>query len=202
MTEAQPGEFISLLAAGLGLTNPPFEAGHRGQAVNFDGVDQYVELTGYQGILGTNPFSISAWIKTSGNGTMVGWGSTAGGVTRVEFRVDQNRLRCESSGNVQGNTTLPDGEWIHAAVTVIENASIDDPDVLLYLNGVVDNRTSTGAAAPLNMAAGFDVTIGRRHSAGQRWFIGSMDEVRIYDRTLSAGEVAGLSGRIQDFDRP
>ena len=186
----------------MGGASPPFEAGHLGQAVNFDGVDQYVEITGYKGILGPNPFSISAWIKTSGNGTMVGWGSTAAGVTRVEFRVDQNRLRCESSGNVQGDTTLPDSEWIHVAVTVIENASIDDPDVLLYLNGQVDNRTSTGAAAPLDMAPGFDVTIGRRHSGQQRWFFGSMDEVRIYDRALSAGEVAGLAGRILAFDRP
>ncbi|MCH7920898.1 MAG: discoidin domain-containing protein [Planctomycetes bacterium] len=186
----------------MGGASPPFEAGHLGQAVNFDGVDQYVEITGYKGILGPNPFSISAWIKTSGNGTMVGWGSTAAGVTRVEFRVDQNRLRCESSGNVQGDTTLPDSEWIHVAVTVIENASIDDPDVLLYLNGQVDNRTSTGAAAPLDMAPGFDVTIGRRHSGQQRWFFGSMDEVRIFDRTLSAGEVASLAGRILAFDSP
>ncbi|MCH8193408.1 MAG: LamG domain-containing protein, partial [Planctomycetes bacterium] len=148
------------------------------------------------------PFSISVWIKTSGNGTMVGWGSTAAGVTRVEFRVDQNRLRCESSGNVQGDTTLPDNEWIHVAVTIIENAVIDDPDVLLYLNGQVDNRQSTGAAAPLEMAAGFDVTIGRRHSAAQRFFPGSIDEIRLWDRTLSAGEVAGMAGRTQPFDRP
>ena len=186
----------------MGAASPPFEAGPMGQAINFDGVDQYVEITGYKGILGPNPFSISAWIKTSGNGTMVGWGSTAGGVTRVEFRVDQNRLRCESSGNVQGNTTLPDDEWIHVAVTIKENAVIDDPDATLYLNGLADNRQSTGSPNPLDMAAGFDVTIGRRHSSGARWFLGSIDDVRIYDRTLSAGDVAGLAGRTQPFDRP
>ena len=173
-----------------------------GQAAIFDGVDQYVELTGYQGILGPNPFSITAWIKTSGNGTMVGWGSTAGGVTRVEFRVDQNRLRCESSGNVQGNTTLPDNEWIHAAVTIQENAVIDDPDATIYLNGQVDNRLSTGATNPLEIVAGFDVTIGRRHSSAQRFFLGSLDEVRIYSRHLSAAEVAWLAGRTVAFESP
>ena len=132
---------------------------------------------------------------------MVGWGSTAGGVTRVEFRIDQGRLRCESSGNVQGDSTLPDNEWIHVAVTVIENAVIDDPDVLLYLNGRVDNRPSTGATNPLDMAAGFDVTIGRRHSGAQRWFPGSIDDVRIYDRALSSEEIAGAAGRTAPFDQ-
>ena len=186
----------------MGGINPPFEAGPMGQAVIFDGVDQYVEITGYKGILGPNPFSITAWIKTSGNGTMVGWGSTAGGVTRVEFRIDQNRLRCESSGNVQGDTTLPGNEWVHVAVTIQENAVIDDPDVTLYLNGLVDNRPSTGATNPLEMAAGFDVTIGRRHSGAQRWFPGSLDEVRLYNRALSAAEVAYLAGRTVAFERP
>ncbi|MCH7921384.1 MAG: LamG domain-containing protein, partial [Planctomycetes bacterium] len=185
----------------MGLVPPAFEAGHMGQAASFDGIDQYVEITGYQGILGPNPFSITTWINTSGDGTMVGWGSTAGGVTRVEFRIDQGRLRCESSGNVQGDSTLPDNEWIHVAVTVIENAVIDDPDVLLYLNGRVDNRPSTGATNPLDMAAGFDVTIGRRHSGAQRWFPGSIDDVRIYDRALSSEEIAGAAGRTAPFDQ-
>jgi hypothetical protein len=186
----------------MGAVSPPFAAGHMGQAVDFDGVDQYVEITGYQGILGPNPFSITAWINRRGDGTLMAWGSTAGGATRVDFRINGGRLRCESAGNVQGDTTLPEGEWVHVAVTVVENAAINDPDVLLFLNGLADNRTSSGAGNPLGMEAGFDVTIGRRHSAAQRFFSGSIDEIRLWDRTLSAGEVAGMAGRTQPFDRP
>ena len=87
-------------------------------------------------------------------------------------------------------------------MTIQENAVIDDPDVTLYLNGLVDNRPSTGATNPLEMAAGFDVTIGRRHSGAQRWFPGSLDEVRLYNRALSAAEVAYLAGRTVAFERP
>jgi hypothetical protein len=120
----------------------------------------------------------------------------------VEFRINEDRLRCESSGNVQGDTTLPDNEWIHVAVTVKADAIIDDPDVTLYLDGQVDNRTSTGGTAPLEMAAGYDVTIARRHSGGSRWLDALIDDVRIYDYELSHDEIAWLAGRTQPFDKP
>jgi hypothetical protein len=187
---------------GAAQGNPTFVAGRIGQAISFDGLSDYVEITGYKGILGPNPFSITAWINTSDDEcTIMGWGSTAGGTTRVEFRIDQDRLRCESSGNVQGDTTLPDNEWVHVAVTVTAGAMINDPDVTLYLNGQGDNRASTGSNNPLNMAAGYDVTIGRRHTDESRWLIGQIDEVRIYDRALTQEEVTWLAGRIEPFDK-
>ena len=186
---------------GTAMGSPAFVAGKVGQALSFDGADDYVEITGYKGILGPNPFSISAWINTSGNGTIMGWGSTAGGTTRVEFRINDDRLRCESSGNVQGDTTLPNNKWIHVAVTVKAGAVIDDPDVTLYLDGQDDTRTSTGSANPLEMAAGYDVTIARRHTSG-RWLAALIDDVRLYDRVLTPEEIASLAGKTKPFDKP
>jgi len=187
----------------MGNPAPVFAPGVFGQALDTTESDGpgYVEITGYKGILGPNPFSITAWINTSDDeGTIIGWGSTAGGVTRVEFRVNTDRLRCESSGNVQGNTMLPDNEWIHVAVTVKAGAVIDDPDVTLYLNGLNDTMASTGASNPLDMAAGFDVTIGRRHSGASRWLDGLIDDLRIYDYELSNEEIAWLAGLTVPFD--
>jgi len=182
--------------------NPTFVAGRIGQAISFDGLGDYVEITGYKGILGPNPFSITAWINTSDDeGTIMGWGSTGGGSTRLEFRVWEDRLRCESSGNVQGNTALPNDEWIHVAVTVRAGAAINDPDVTLYLNGENDTMASTGSNNPLEMAAGYDVTIGRRHTTG-RWLIALIDDVRIYDYELSRDEIAWLASRTEPFDEP
>jgi len=188
---------------GTVMGGPTFVAGKVGQAINLRGLNDYVEITGYKGILGPDPFSISAWINTSDvEGTIVGWGSTPGGATRVEFRINDDRLRCESSGNVEGNTTLPDDEWIHVSVTVKAGAVIDDPDVTLYLDGQNDTMASTGSQNPLEMAAGHDVTIGRRHSDESRWLDALIDDVRIYERTLSPEEVAWLAGRIAPFDKP
>ncbi|MHC4566847.1 MAG: LamG-like jellyroll fold domain-containing protein, partial [Planctomycetota bacterium] len=145
----------------MGNPAPVFVDGMIGQALDTTepGGPGYVEITGYDGILGGNPFSITAWINTSdASGTFMGWGSTAGGTTRFEFRPDADELRAESSGNVQGLTKLPNNEWIHIAVTVRADAVITEPEVTLYLNGQVDNDPSTGGTAPLEMAAGNDLT--------------------------------------------
>lgn len=180
----------------MGNPAPTFVNGMIGQALDTTELDGpgYVEITGYQGILGGNPFSITAWINSSdSSGTFMGWGSTAGGTTRFEFRPDADELRAESSGNVQGLTNLPDNEWIHIAVTVRADANITEPDVTLYLNGQVDNDPATGSQNPLEMAAGFDVTIARRHSSAARWLDALIDDVRLYSRELTAEEIKELA---------
>ena len=182
----------------MGDPAPVFGAGIFDQALDTTEANGpgYVAIEGFKGILGGSPFSICAWINTSDDtGTLVGWGSTAGGVTRFEFRPDADELRAESSGNVQGLTQLPDNEWIHVAVTVKAGAVINDPDVLLYLNGQVDNDPSTGSNNALQMAAGDDVAIARRHTSG-RWFDALIDDLRIYDLELSQKQVQeAMQGR-------
>ncbi len=179
----------------MGNPAPVFADGMIDQALDTteSGGPGYVEITGYKGILGGNPFSITAWIYTSdSSGTFMGWGSTAAGTTRFEFRPNADELRAESSGNVQGLTKLPNNEWIHIAVTVKADAVISEPEVTLYLNGQVDNDPSTGGTAALAMAAGNDVTIARRHTSG-RWFDALIDDVRLYSRELTAEEVKELA---------
>jgi len=176
--------------------DPQYVPGPDGDAMDFDGTADYISLDGYKGILGPNPFSITAWINTSDtSGTLMGWGSTAGGTTRFEFRPDADELRAESSGNVQGLTTLPNNEWIHVAVTVKADAIITEPDVTLYLNGQVDNDPATGGTAALLMVAGFDVTIARRHNASERFFGALIDDLRLYDKELTAEEIQYIMAR-------
>jgi len=185
---------------GTGVGNPTFAAGKVGQAVNLTG-SNYVVITGYKGILGGGAFSIAAWVKTQGNGTMVNWGTQSGG-QRVDFRLDQGRLRVEhGNGNLQGNTALADGQWHHVALTVSENTPISYPNVKLYLDGYDDSQMTTDPDT-FNIVANVDVNIGRRGTNNDRLFPGSLDEVRIYERVLSQEEVAGLAGRTKPFDKP
>jgi hypothetical protein len=194
--------------AGMGTT---FVAGKIGQAVNLDGLD-YVEITGYKGILGSNAVTVTAWIRTSSTGTtdtgldstnaIVGWGPDVAG-ERFGFRVDAGRLRAEhAGGNVQGDTLVNDGGWYHVAVTVQENVTISYPDVILYLNGTDDTRPTIDADPVFNITAAEDVSIGRRPASNDRFFMGQIDDVRIYDRALTQEEVTWLAGRIEPFDKP
>jgi len=193
---------------GTAMAGPLFEASANGQGVSFNGIDQYIEITGYKGILAVDavqqPFTISNWVSTTsdtGNTEMVTWG-LQGAATRVTWRVHQGRLRTEhAAGNLRGNTNLNDGEWHHVALTVSEGASLRPETTQLYVDGQEDSYFS-GGDTPYILAEGSDVNVGRSGPQEGRYFVGSLDEVRVYSRHLSAGEVAWLAGRSTPFERP
>ena len=171
-----------------------FVPGLLGQALVLDGTGDYVNITGYKGVLGTNAFSIALWVNTKYGGTMVNWGTQAGG-QRVDFRLDQGRLRVEhGSGNLQGKTVLNDGQWHHVVMTVAANSSLSYPSVIFYLDGKDDSQTTTDPDM-FNITANVDVTIGRRQTNTDRILAGMLDDVRIYDRVLTAAEIQTLALR-------
>ena len=173
--------------------NPTFLPGYDGDALQFDGVNDYVRITGYNGVTGTHAFSISAWIKTTDDeGEIVGWGKPSAR-EQVEFRIDSNRLRCQhGAGNIQSDTNVNDNEWHQVAVTVKENATVSHPDVILWLDGKDDTRPGTDPDA-FNITGNYDVKIARRYNASERWLAGLIDDVRIYDRMLSPAEILQLA---------
>ncbi len=183
-----------------------FETGKVGQAISLAGVfGDYLEISGYKGILGSSAITVTAWINTSATetGTIIGWGPAAPDGGRFGFRVDDNRIRCEfSGGNVQGTTTVNHGGWQHVAVTVKANTAISYPDVTLWVDGVDDTEPSTDETI-INILADDtqDARIGSRPSAEDRWFGGLIDELYIYDRVLTAEEIAGAAGRSVPFDQ-
>ena len=182
---------------------PTFVAGKVGQAISLRGLNDFVEITGYKGILGPNAVTVTAWINTTATetGTIVGWGPDVDG-QRFGFRVNDGRLRMEvSGGNLQADSNVNDGGWHHVTVTVQENATISYPDVILYVDGVDDTRPGTDPEA-LNLTADQDVRIGSRPVSNDRFFMGLIDDVRIYDRVLTQEEIAWLAGRTKPFDKP
>jgi len=184
---------------------PLFVAGQVGQAVSLDGIDDYVNIDGYKGILADaagvqHEFTLSAWIKTAVNGDIIAWGTNAAG-QRMNFRVD-TVLRVEhGNGNVRGTNgpSLLDGQWHHVAATVPQGGRI--MDVRLYVDGSDVTPASTTTAA-FNLTANVDVAIGLGGAAGGRFFTGLIDEVRMYDRALSPEEITWLVGMTLPFDKP
>ena len=182
---------------------PQFVPGVFGEALEQDG-DDYVTIDGYKGILGTNAFSIVAWVRTTNTAIeqIVHWGADVGG-QRVEFRINGNRLRIShGNGNVQGETDLTDGEWYHVAVAVIENASASSGDVTFYVDGEDDTRVSSDPDTwNITPNPTLDVTIGLRPTRPDRPFIGNIDEVGVYDRVMTQEEVQQimLSGGGEPF---
>ncbi len=173
--------------------DPQYVPGVDGDALELDG-DDYVTIDGYKGVTGTGAFSITAWIRkegpTGGNSEIVGWGSTGSG-NRMEFRFNSgnNRVRIECGGGyTQNDTALTTGEWHHVALTVRENSTYAE-GANFYLDGQLNTRANTDPD-PVHPVANFDVIFGQRHNqTNDRWFTGLIDDVRIYDKELTAEEV-------------
>lgn len=99
-------------------------------------------------------------------------------------RVSSTLSLGSANRTLQGGSPLPAGIWSHLTATY------DGSNQRLYVNGVqVASRASTGtlptSASPLR--------IGNDGVLSGRAFSGMIDEVRVYDRALSQGDVVSLS---------
>ena len=169
--------------------NPSFGPGVYGLALEFDG-DDYVTIDGYKGTEGRQAFSFTAWIKTTNgdNRAIVCWGSTGGG-NRSELRIYNDLLRWNTGvGNIEANTSPTDGEWHHIAVTLVDGTTTSSEGIRIYVDGIDDTITSSDPDS-WGVVAGEDFGIGFRATHSDRYFIGSIDDVRFYDKMLTAEEV-------------
>jgi hypothetical protein len=202
---------------GTAMGGPIFGPGKIGQAISLDGVDDYVTIPGYKGIVADRsdpdpnngvqqPFTVACWINTTGDGSLVCWGSSDGtplGGQYQNLRVHGGRLRAEhGDGRFRGAALVNDGEWHHVALTVAEGVNIWPPGTQLYVDGQKDTQgaDTVNAQNIWNVTADADVGIGVRASHGDRFFAGMFDDVRIYERVLTHEEIAGLAGRTSTFD--
>lgn len=164
-----------------------------GDALDFDGSDDYVQVSGYTGILGANDRTCEAWIKTTaagGESTLIEWGNNAVG-ERWTVRLNGGRLRVEvEGGHVRGSTTINDGEWHHVAAVFSNDGTPDVTDVLLYVDGVLEPIGNSNSQS-VDTIDSLDVVIGYSSLFGQH-FLGQLDEVRIWN-------VARTQEQIQSF---
>ncbi|MHC4499663.1 MAG: LamG-like jellyroll fold domain-containing protein, partial [Planctomycetota bacterium] len=173
---------------------PQYVEGVFNQALEFDGTDDRVNIVGYKGVSVGNPWSFATWFRTTSDGerrNLICWGASGGG-NRVTVRIHHTEpdIRVASGdGNVNTASHVNDGNWHHLAVTVKANTTtVSYPDVIIYLDGQDDTEPATDAD-PWNLGAGVDVGIGVRATHDNRYWLGSMDEVVLYNKALTQEEV-------------
>jgi hypothetical protein len=162
--------------------------GHVGKALQFSGGDNYVEIVGYKGIVGTQARTVAAWIKTKrDNGQILSWGLDEGGGMFI-FGYVQGRRRIgvtPQGGYLYMNAKTHDDAWHHVAA-VVEEAELPNlhDHVKIYKDGEVAEIHDIGILDlwPIDTISDLDVRIGKG-------FEGVIDDVRIYDRALSAEEI-------------
>lgn len=163
-----------------------------GGGLEFDGTDDYVEVEGYPGICGKKPRAVFAWIKTQGIPVgklpVVAWGQKQpGAYWLLEVDEDQRlRLSCESGFISANEQQVGDSNWHHVAV-VLDPVDSERPlisDVLLYVDG--KRRTIYKMEeAQINTGCIENVRIGAAHGPDNKTFAGIIDEVAIFDVSVS-----------------
>ncbi|AQT67729.1 M6 family metalloprotease domain protein [Anaerohalosphaera lusitana] len=169
--------------------------------VQLDGDGDYVEISGYYGITGTASRTVTAWIKTNYQagdavtGEIVTWGRPDQTGKRWTMRLTADgALRQEVKyGYINGTTNIADNTWHHVAVVLEDDGSPDISEALLYVDGQLEpvggfgpRAVDTGMLSPVRLGVCLEV-------AGPRFFKGLIDEVRIYDRALTADEISRLA---------
>lgn len=109
--------------------------------------------------------------------------------TQYNVQVDDNgRVRCEmASEQVVSATPLVAGSWHHVACTY------DGQLLRVYIDGSL--RGCKGSNKPIAVGGKLGTAIGARLQDGPTFdngFLGALDDVHVYARTLSAPEICAL----------
>ncbi len=170
-------------------------------ALDFDGVDDYVDCGDSASINNLSTFSVSLWFKADTISTQVqyphlicqknlpdyGWTLLLhGGYSR------QVASRLMTSGVPALSTTnfVPDvDQWYHAVMTYDDTG---DREIHIYIDGIECSYFEHDAATgTMRFHPSIKTIIGNR--AGGDWgWDGLLDEVAIYDRALSSEEIQEL----------
>ena len=171
-------------------TGTAWIAGKVNGALRFDGTNDYVRIGNVSPAGG---ITVSAWVNPSSigidrqivskgfNGTRTQWELKT---TTVDGKVSFRHWAPGAVG-VESIHRLTAGVWTHVAATY------DGTTWRIYWNGVLDNQANAGGpvATTRNLCIGCVDIDG---TPGQFW-VGAIDDVKIYDRALSAAEVAVLA---------
>ena len=157
-------------------------AGKIGSALSFDGTNDYVDCG--SGPSNYDNITVSAWMQTSTNGVLVSNRDSAGSYgtwyTLLSTRIE---IGDNSQGGYRSVTFITptlNGTWHHVVYT--KNGT----NHTIYVDGSLDQQFTSNADISQNSP----LFIGKRwtRSNDPSWFNGIIDDVRIYNRDLSAEE--------------
>jgi endonuclease/exonuclease/phosphatase family metal-dependent hydrolase len=183
------------------LTNGPAwtTAGTIGGALTFDGVDDHVEVASPSALLQpTGAFAISAWIKytatdTSGSSEVATMGNSYGLRVRSTGEVSAYFASGPAAWNFATTTGagLNDGTWHHVVGQYTGSA------LQVYVDGVFAQQELF--SGPIAYGLGTSFYLGQHNNSTNYNFAGTLDQVRVYGRALTATEVSALTAESPAF---
>jgi len=176
----------------------------RGQVASFDGDNDAVNVP----LIGTsNEITVAMWVYLAEEPSTRPYNSCFSGNGwedgDLHFRVREEAVvdgAVFGLSRATGTAVLRANQWYHLVWT------LSTTDSAVWLNG----RLEASVPHPANLVTAPTVTLGdgvigawiMADETIDRELVGKIDDVRIYDRALSYGEIAWLAGRTKPFDKP
>jgi len=158
---------------------------------DLDGTDDYIEVDDSASLemSDTDEVTVSAWVKL--DEIRPGW--------RAIFQHSDTSYNLHLDDGKNPEFTIYDGTWYSAAAGsslgpddwVHLVGTFDGDKARLYVDGTEVDQVS--APNDIDSAGGVNAGLGENVDASGRHLDGSIDEVRVYNRSLSASEVADLN---------
>jgi uncharacterized repeat protein (TIGR01451 family) len=178
--------------------SPAWSAAVKGMGLNLDG-STYGVVSDQAQLDVTTALTISAWIQPMAQADQELVSRAGAGIDGYTFGLSSatspnpgtvflkvNEATFGDAFRLNSLTQYPVGgySWMHVAATY------DGTTMRMYINGVEENSM----VGPLSIGAGaVDFGIGAHHDGTNR-FSGMLDDLKIYNRALSAAEIGSLMG--------
>jgi len=167
--------------------NPTWVEGKFGHALEFQG-RSYLEVRNSSQNLsfgGAEPFSITAWVKNQGGGTLMGkfnGGIIGAYIVTISGSGTVGFHREVDPWSFSGTRTVPDNDFGHVAVTY------DGVEMKIYVNGEFDAQQERG---PQNTDTVTPVLIGARFTNNEpsEFFSGALDDVALFNVALTEQQI-------------
>ncbi|WP_345005650.1 PKD domain-containing protein, partial [Snuella lapsa] len=197
----------------VGFYTPVFvndKDGNSRSAYQAPGANGQYLANSYKGIGTNGERTVTAWIKTTNVGTrktVVSWGENTEG-QMFNVMVDNGNIRVEGgSCSVQNDDStvdrLDNNIWRHIAVTYNPTDGDKLKDVKMYIDGVYyANQPDTGDSyrsevVQINTSNTVSsLQIGNADYNGDFYWMGELDDVRIYSKALTSQEVVSVMNEV------
>jgi len=159
-----------------------------GNMITFDGTDDYVDVADEPALDLTSNWTLEAWVKLDAIGSQYGIiekydnaASTGGYILRITSgnKVYVSTVNGTTGSFVASTTSLEANKWYHIAGTYDEASTT----IKVYINGVLEGTNSSVTFTSL--AGTYPLRIGARGNDLLEKLDGQLDEVRIWNKTLS-----------------
>ena len=162
-------------------------AGKNGGALSFDGVNDWVTVADSSALDLTTAMTLEAWVRPTstnrwrtvalkeqtGNLVYALYGNNSGQRASANLWLGSSEKEARSAGQLAANT------WTHLAATY------DGATIRVYVNGALSGSTATTGSMPASTGP---FRIGG-NAVWDEFFAGQLDDLRLYNRALSATEV-------------